>query len=597
MAFGGSAVERLVIRVDVDTDKATGKLDKFGSRVSKAAVPAAAVGAALGAMAVKAGKSASRLQQSGGAIDSVFGKSAGTVKEWAAAADQSVGLSEAAYGELATTIGAQLKNMGTPLDQIAGKTDELIRTGADLAATYGGTTADAVGALGSALRGETDPVEKYGIAIKQATIEAAVGKGKLKGMTDEQAKQAKTTALLGLVHEQAGGAIGAFGREADTAAGQQQRAAAATEDMSAHLGTVFLPVMAQAAKALAAFAGWAQRNKTLVLVLGAVLGTLAAAVLVVVGALKVYNIVTQVMAVVSKAAWLSALGPIALVIAAIVAVVAVFVILYKKVDWFRAAVDKAWALIRKGAAKAFGFIKAYVSLVFKALTIYVRVWLAIARGVFLVIKTVARIAFAGISASARGAAAVFRAVFAAIRRISSAVWTAIRTAARAAFSAAGAAARTLRDVIAGVVTSIRDRWDRVFEALGRIVQRIMDAARIPVDRFLSGIGKVIDAVSRLIGWIGRISFPKPPGWLSKLPGVGSLTTTTATSGTAGGVSVFGAGLRPGTTTATGGGGGPTINIYGALDPAAVAVQIRRILRDDDRRRGRVIPGGGTGGAR
>lgn len=593
MAFGaGDVIERLIVRVDVDTEKGSKKLDKFGAGVGKAAKPAAAVGVALAAMAVKAGKSASRLQQSGGAIDSVFGKSAGTVRDWAKAADQSVGLSESAYGELAATIGAQLKNLGTPLDQVAGKTDELIRTGADLSATYGGSTADAVGALGSALRGETDPIERYGIAIKDATLEAKVGKDNLKKMTDAQKKQAKTTALLGLVHEQAGGAMGAFGREADTAAGQQQRAAAASEDAAAALGQVFLPVMAGASKGLAAFAGWAEKNKTLVLVFAGVLGVLAAAVLTVSAALKIYNMVTQIMAVVSKAAWLSALGPIALVIAAVVAVIAIFVVLYKKVGWFRDFVNKAWAIIKRGAKLAFGFIKAYVKAVIFGLTLYFRVWLTIARFVFSAIKAAARAAFTIIVSLGRWLYAGIKAVFVAIRTASSSLWSSVKAAARSAFNGVSAAAAWLRDKIAGVLGSIKSKWNSVFGALSSKAGDVMRSVRGPIDAVASAISGISGAVQRLIGWIRKISFPKPPGWLSKLPGVGSLTMSTA--GAPATVTGMGAGLRPAARGGAGGtAGGVTVNVYGALDPAAVAVQIRRILRDDDRRRGRVVPSGGT----
>jgi len=587
-----SVIERLLIKVEVDTKNADAGMSKFSKGLGKATMPAAAVAGALGAMALKAGNSASRLQQSGGAIDSVFASNADQVKAWAKAADQSVGLSEAAYGELASTIGAQLKNMGTPLDQVAAKTDELIRTGADLSATYGGTTADAVGALGSALRGETDPIEKYGIAIKQATIEAKVGKGNLKGMTDEQAKQAKTTALLSLVTEQAGGAMGAFGREADTAAGQQQRASAATEDAAASIGESLLPLMSKAAQGLAAFAGWVERNKTLVTVLAAVLGVLAVGVLAVAGALKLYNMAAKVMEIVSKAAWLSALGPVALVIVAIVAVVAIVVVMYKKFDWFRAFVDRVWALVKAGAKFVFTFIKAYASLVFKAITLYVRAWMLVAKTVFNVVKAVVTNVFRAVAAVVRWFAGIFRAIFNSVRTTAAAVWRSISGAAKSAFQVAGNAITWLRDKIAGVLDWIKTKWDSIFESLGRIAKSVMEAAKKPIDAIARAFDGVVSAVKAVIDWIGKLKFPSPPKWLSKIPGVGSLAVSAPGAPGAtlrGGAAFTGAG---GPRVATGA-GGVVVNVSGALDPAAVAVQIRRILRDDDRRRGRVIPSGGT----
>src|SRR5262245_33297001 len=57
------------------------------------------------------------------------------------------------------------------------------------------------------------------------------------------------------------------------------------------------------------------------------------------------------------AAWLIALGPVGLVIAAIVGLVALFVLLWKKSETFRTVVTGVWNGIRTGAQKAFGVIK------------------------------------------------------------------------------------------------------------------------------------------------------------------------------------------------------------------------------------------------
>src|SRR4029077_20579711 len=149
-------------------------------------------GAAVIAFSKQAFDAASRTQQAMGAVDTVFGKSAGQIKRWAAGAADSVGLAKSEYGELAAVIGAQLKNLGVPMDQVAGKTNDLVKLGADLSATYGGTTAEAVEALSSVLKGETDPIEKYGISIKQATIAAEMAKEGTDKLTGAAAKQAKT---------------------------------------------------------------------------------------------------------------------------------------------------------------------------------------------------------------------------------------------------------------------------------------------------------------------------------------------------------------------------------------------------------------------
>lgn len=552
-----SALLRIV--VDMDTKGASAGASRLSKGVSKMTGPAVAAGAAVIGLAVSSGKAASRLQQSQGAVESVFGKSADKIQKWADAADSSVGLSEAAYGEMASVIGAQLKNIGVPMDQVADKTNDLIGMGADLSATYGGTTAEAVEALGSALRGETDPIERYGIAIKQATIEAKVGKDKLKKMTDAEKQAAKTSALLGLVTEQAGGAVGAFGREADTAAGQQQRATSAWEDASAHLGQVLLPVMAKVAEAFAAAFTWVDKHRTVALLLVSVIGALAGAILALNVAIKLYNMYTVIAGAVSKAAWISALGPIALVIAAIFAIGAVLVLMYKKVGWFKRGVDAAWRGIKTAAAA---------------------VWKAIGAA----IKFVLNLAMGYIRAYGKVLAFIFRAGVAIVRG----VWNTISDIVSTTIRIVKNVVRTVLDTVRTVMDSIKTKWSNVWNSLSGVVESVMRAAKTPIGWIEDAIDNVITAVSNLIGWIKRIKFPSPPKWLDKIiPGGSSVAG--AVAGSAASVGGRVAAVR----TTSSGGGGPQIVIQGALDPVAVAAQIRRILRADDRRRGVTVIGGGA----
>ena len=56
-----------------------------------------------------------------------------------------------------------------------------------------------------------------------------------------------------------------------------------------------------------------------------------------------------------KAAFVA--NPVGLIIAAIVAVIAIFVLLYKKCEWFRKGVDKAWKAIKEGFKATWTWIK------------------------------------------------------------------------------------------------------------------------------------------------------------------------------------------------------------------------------------------------
>jgi hypothetical protein len=121
-----------------------GKFGKVAAGVGRTVARGVAVGVvALGAFGVASVKAASDAEQSLGASETVFGKYADTVVKQSRRADTQLGLSANSYRESANLIGSLFRNQGVAADQLAGKTRGMIKTGADLAATYGGTTAQA----------------------------------------------------------------------------------------------------------------------------------------------------------------------------------------------------------------------------------------------------------------------------------------------------------------------------------------------------------------------------------------------------------------------------------------------------------------------
>ena len=219
----------------------------FADAAKGVAVAGGAIGAAAVGVGAKLASMGADLEQSIGAIDDVFKGAADQMHAFANTAATSVGLSTNAYNELATVIGSQLKNAGTPMDQLAGKTNDLITTGADLAAMFGGSTQDAVNALSSALKGERDPIERYGVSLKQAAIDAKaaeLGFTKVGGSFDQEAQ---TAATLALIMEQTADAHGKFAREGDTLAHQTQVMQASLQSFGEKVGAAVVPVITELA--------------------------------------------------------------------------------------------------------------------------------------------------------------------------------------------------------------------------------------------------------------------------------------------------------------------------------------------------------------
>ena len=246
----GNLVRQMVPAVGAAADQAGREGGRrlggaMGSAMKNAMGVAAAtmgVGALVGSLKAAVGQAAN-LEQSAGAVTAVFKNGAPQVANWARGAAKALGLSANDYNEAASILGAQLKNAGVGMDELAPKTDKLIHLGADMAAQFGGSTKDAVAALSSALRGERDPIERYGVSLSQSAVDAKaaeLGFQKVGGALSQEANAAATTALI---LEQTRDLHGAFGREAGTYAGQVQRMGAAWDNTQAKIGALFIPML------------------------------------------------------------------------------------------------------------------------------------------------------------------------------------------------------------------------------------------------------------------------------------------------------------------------------------------------------------------
>lgn len=338
--------------------KLSSAMGKAGSSVvdfsNKFKVHAGVALGGLTALGKGAADYAAEAEQSYGAVESIFGEHSAKINNLSKNAADSVGLSGREYREQASYMGAMLKNLGTPMEELGGKSADLVAMGADLAATFGGPTSDAVSALGAVLRGETDPIERYGISIKQADIKAKMAEMGLDGLTGEAEKQAQAQATLALLTEQSASAQGQFARETDTAAHKTQVAKAKLDDAKETIGTALLPVMAMVTEAFAKVSEQVGKHPKLFLALAGAVGAVSAAIVgisAVSSAVSALGGMAKIASVASKAMTVLT-GPIGLVVAAIAAVVAGLVLFFTKTETGR----KMWASFTEALGKGWDWV-------------------------------------------------------------------------------------------------------------------------------------------------------------------------------------------------------------------------------------------------
>lgn len=169
----------------------------------------------LGAVAFKAG---AELQDAMGAVNQIFDKSSDTVKNWADKLPTYYGIAKTEALQYSSTMGSMLKNIGGLSEEEAAKQSaQLIELSGDLAAMFGGSTADAVRALTGSLKGNNTMLDNYGMSALDAEVKAeAFRKGLMKADVD-LVKVEAATIKVDEARKKSNETIKKYGKESDEA--------------------------------------------------------------------------------------------------------------------------------------------------------------------------------------------------------------------------------------------------------------------------------------------------------------------------------------------------------------------------------------------
>ena len=226
-------------------DKVTKAMGSLTRGVGRAVTAFGALAAAgtikFGAEAIQGGRDLERNLEG---LATVFGSTTGQMENFARnATGMGLSLSEAA--KASTFIGSVIKQSGFEIDATADLTERLVTLGADLALTYGYDVQEALLGMTALFRGEYDPIEKFGVAMKQSEIDAvklARGMGHLTGAAERFADQQIRVELL---FERSKDAMGAVERQTTNLAVQQNKLNASFNNMRDIAGMELIPVIAE----------------------------------------------------------------------------------------------------------------------------------------------------------------------------------------------------------------------------------------------------------------------------------------------------------------------------------------------------------------
>jgi hypothetical protein len=230
---------------------AKGDIDNLGYKIGafsrQAAKYFAVAAAAAGAFAIKLGidsvKSASDLTESMSKVEVIFGDVSGEIVQFSKTAAKNLGLSQKAALDAASTFAVFGKGAGLTGKDLTNFSKDLTTLSSDFASFFNTRPEDAITAIGAALRGESEPIRRYGVLLNDATLKAKAMEMGLYDGTGALDLQAKSLAAYEVILDQTTDAQGDFARTSDNLANQQRILTGQIEDLKAGFGEAILPVM------------------------------------------------------------------------------------------------------------------------------------------------------------------------------------------------------------------------------------------------------------------------------------------------------------------------------------------------------------------
>lgn len=314
---------------------------KANFALKKAALPAAA---ALGGLAVAAFDSAKGAMEDAAAQE-LLAKAIGKNTN---ATDKQIAANEDWISQQGKLLGVADDDLRPALSKLVAQTGSLTEAqkGAALAM-------DIAAATGKPLSAVTDAMAKAygGNTAALAKLDPKL-KGLIKGGLDAEGAMSVLADTFG----------GAATTKANTAQGQFQRLQLQLSETKETIGAALLPIIEKVLPVLTRMGNWASENTGVFLAVGAAIAGIAAAVLLINGAISAWTAITTAATAVQTAFnAVLAMNPVTLVVIGIVALIAALVIAYKKFEGFRNIVDSVFGFIKTAVTGSIDVIKGYFS--------------------------------------------------------------------------------------------------------------------------------------------------------------------------------------------------------------------------------------------
>lgn len=186
---------------------------------------------------VEATATAAQMESIQKRVNNVFASNADSVRDYGESAKENLGMAESAYLQYASIFGTYFKTAGASEEEVFKWSTNLVSRAGDLATYWGTSTDEALGKIYSALKGETEAINDFGVDIRIAALSGFTGMD----MTGAD-QLTQLAAIYGKIMQDTAEQEGTFQKQQETFAAQQQIFAANIQQTKEALGGMLLPV-------------------------------------------------------------------------------------------------------------------------------------------------------------------------------------------------------------------------------------------------------------------------------------------------------------------------------------------------------------------
>ena len=535
----GKEVDRGVSKA---TDGAGGAATKGGKGIGKALIGGFAA-AWAGGKALDIGgailTTGAQLEQIKTKSKTVFGDALGIVDEWATGSARAMGITRSEATNLATSMGDLLIPMGFQRDEAAKMATETMNLSGALAEWSNGqfSAAEVGEKLTAAMLGEREGLKALGISIsaeevkRRAAIVAQQQMGtEYANLTDAQKQQVDALATQQLIMEKSTDAQTAYAEGAGSSARKQAELSATIAEMKEGLIQGLFPVLQTVVTfvvdnvipAFQSFATFVGENKTTIMAVAGIITAIFLPALIQMGVQATISAAKQVAAWATTtaassgaaiksvaaialqgakwawlgvqsllhaakvaAAWLIAMGPIAIVIAAVVGLVALIVLNWERI---KEVIQKGWEFVKDLSERVWNAIVEFFETTLNALKdFFTDIWDGL--------KDMLSKAWSWIQEMAEriwdAIKAYFEFVFNFYKTLIENTWDAIKDFLDKAWD-------TIKRVAETVFNAIKDYFVRVFTFYKDLIERVWNGLKSFLDTLWTGIKRLAETLFNAI---------------------------------------------------------------------------------------------------